>query len=387
MKNFLIYFSVFLPSILFFGQNIKLKNDNINYKYDVYSEIQGFDEHKFYHVKISDFNGNNYSYSEGLDERAKSADILYQNGVIYGKKWNYLKYELLFEIKLTASVPNKNEVISHADEATKTTKYAYKISSNHKYNVRVFDVTDNNQLIKEFTVDYSPETAWPNYPSATVGFASTKLLEDNYKNSQQTVEGFFKGIDSKLIANSFHKTIVPEIKMLISDSDKKMTFFSTKVKTKDTKFDKLDSATIYIDFGMEEIKKNEKAGIKGNHHVQNAKNYFLKAHKIYSEYNSNDFLGLFSDAELKDEYYWGMKSNLYLANFLIGDYTKTNEIYNEILEKVNAENEAKKNNPENIKSLLKRSSAEKALDSMKDFRKMELREARLSEVFKTRFAY
>lgn len=161
----------------------------------------------------------------------------------------------MFEIELTLSTSNKNEVISFVDPATKATKYAYKITAKQTYNVRIIDAKNNNKLLKEFKIDYTPETAWPNYPSATVGYASTKLLEDNYKNTQQTVEGFFKSIDFKLISFSYRKAIAPEIKMLLSDSDNRLIFFSTKVKSKDAKFDLLDSATIYIDLGMKEIKK------------------------------------------------------------------------------------------------------------------------------------
>lgn len=82
-----------------------------------------------------------------------------------------------------------------------------------------------------------------------------------------------------------------------------------------------------------------------------------------------------------------MKSNLYFANFLIGDYAKSNEIYNEILAKVNSEIEANKSRNESVIPSFKRTPATKALDSMKDIRDMELREAALYDVFKTRFGY
>jgi hypothetical protein len=175
--------------------------------------------------------------------------------------------------------------------------------------------------------------------------------------------------------------------MLLSDSDRRLIFFSTKVKAKDTKFDLLDSAVIYIDLGMEEIKKNDKAGIKGNHHPINAKNQFLKAHAIYSEYNKKEYLDLFTDPELKEEYLWGLKSNLYFSSFLIADYEKTNDIYNEIKAEVDAKIAANKNKTENIKAIMTRTPAEKAVDAMNEFRFYELREKEFFDVFKSRYSY
>lgn len=90
MKKTIAFLCAFSCTSILFSQNVKLKNDNIPYKYDIYSELEGFEDHKFYHTSISDFNGNKYSYSEGNDENAKKADIFYFTSLIYGKKWNYL---------------------------------------------------------------------------------------------------------------------------------------------------------------------------------------------------------------------------------------------------------------------------------------------------------
>ncbi len=381
-----------LTCTLVFGQKAKIKTDYVLYKYEIYPELDGYQEYKKFNIKISDKSGTVYSYSEGNTPQAQSSDINNMSGISYPFGMNTLKNDLFFEITQNSSTDVRNEFTSFQDQTTKVIKYAYRISALQNYTVKVYDNKNGNKLISEFTVEYRPATYWPGAPSATVGYGSERLLVDNFKHHEETEEGFYKKIDSRLVENTLVGKIGPDLRILLHGSQNKEQFAASTVHTKDTKFEKLDSAAIYVQQGMDEIKLNDKASIKGNHHVANAQNKFKKAHAIYLEFSKPEYVNWFTDAELKDEYIYGMKNNLFFTSFLVSDFAKANQIYEEVVKKIDEEKKLVKekeaeNNMTSVKAILFHSSAHKALNHMNLFRTNELREERLFTTFKQRYNY
>lgn len=388
MKKPLLLLLLVLISTQTFGQKAKIRTKQISYPYEVYSDLEGYHEVRNFTIKIVDNKGTEYSYSEGNTAEAKKADIHNELGIAYQLKSLVNSSQLFIEVIQNSSVQNEKELLIFEDPATKVKKYAYKISAVQNYTVKLFNPS-NNELIKEFNIDHSVQTQWPGQPSTTVGYTSKKLLDDNFIKKEETEEGFIKMIESKLIAYALNGKIGDQIKRTIHDSNKKIVYPINYVKTKDDKFVRLDSAVIYLDLGFEQIKINNKADLKGNHHLQNTKDYFMKAHNIFLAYSSDEYINWFTDVKLKDEYIHGMMGNLYFSSFLVLDFKKAEDIYSILNKKVEDQNGASQNTNSlaGATSSLRRTEAGKTLSSISAMHDFLIREKELSTVFKERYGY
>lgn len=389
MKNLIISIALVTISSFSFAQKAKIKMNSFLYKYEIYPELTGYENTKTFTLKILDKNNKTLSYSEGNTEAAKLANIHNPLGLAYGFKWLKNNTDLLFEIKQNTSEAQKKEFLSYQDPTTKVTKNSYMITAKQNYTVKIFDVKNDNKLLKEITLDVKARTDWPGSPSATVGYNSKKLLESNYAKKGETSEGFYQKIDARLIKSILKSEIGKEITTILHDSKAKLSNLPTYVKTKDDKFTLLDSAIIYIEKGLEEIKINSKSTKKGNHHLANAQKQFSLANSIYEKYAGDEYIDWFTDKELKEQYIFGITANTYLTKFLTSDFKGANDLYIAVNSKVENEKAIYANDKSvsGAFSSLKRSPAQKALDNINIIRPYMLREEALFEIFKTRFGY
>ena len=59
MNRQILILTLLLIGSLVYGQNAKIKTNAIFYKYDIYSELTGFEEYTKYDILIKDKNGIN----------------------------------------------------------------------------------------------------------------------------------------------------------------------------------------------------------------------------------------------------------------------------------------------------------------------------------------
>ena len=387
MKTSLTTLIILLFGTIVYSQKAKMKTKNIGFKYDVYAEKEGYENYTLYNIKIRDSKGKTYTYSEGNTAQAAASDINNMSGVGYPFRQNTLKNVLFFDVVQTSSTPFNKVVKYIEDKTTKEKTYFYQITAKQKYTVRILDVKNGNKLIKELNVEATPITRWP----LTSTFKSVKLLNYDYKYQKETTPGFVKKIDAKLIDRSLTSRIGKDIAMVMHERTAKPLFYASYVNTKDPTFNRLDSASIYLGFAMEDMKINRKGDVKGNYHRENVQKNIKKAHEIYLEFNKPEYLNWFTIDQLKEKYRYDMKANLYFTSFLISDFAKANEIYDQLNKIVEAENiEASKKDLdkiENVSQSLRRTSAKIAFDHILPFRVYQVREERLYDEFKNRFLY
>lgn len=380
MKTKLLILSLIAITTLSFAQKAKIKNQSFSCVYNIYPEITGHENKETFSIHIKNTKNVTFTYSQGYSENDKKADVYNSKG-ISGFKWVKSNAKLFFDIVQKTSQEKEKELLKYQDAATKIKKFSYRISADQTYEVSVSEINAKNEkvLIKSFDVNVSASTDWPGKPSASVGYPSAQLLSDNFNKKQETVSGFYKKIDGKLIHNAIHRRIGKEIKSLIHEQKNKIIYVPSYVKTKDERFSRLDSAIIYLDLGSDQLKINNKEGIKGNHHIENARFYFLKAHNIYLEYSGDEYLEWFTKPELKEQYNFEMASNLYLSSFLCSDHATANNVYNRIKNKASSEVTGELQ--------LKRTPAQKSMDKISSLLQKQEREEKFEQEFKKRYGY
>ena len=365
-------------SIIFYSncqaQKEKIKGNKFTYSYAVYPEIDGYQDTKTFTMDAS-VNGVKYSYSEGNTEEAKRADLYNPMGLAYKFSQRLSDADLKIEIDQTSSSPHDKIVVHYKDQATKTTRFSYKISANQVYSMKVYDMKNGGKLLKEVIIETSVLTHWPGVPSSTVGYGSKEALQENYTKKSETVRGFNKKINSALFLSSLYSGARPELIMLLHDSQEKIYSKTISIKSKGKDFSGLETAKEYLDLGFDLIKENDKLKIKGNHHVKNAQEYFALAHEIYLDFNKEEHINWFTDQKKQNEYSLGILRSLYFTSFLISDFESCDNLIAEI---GNMKDGASEDVIEDIKDML---------DEMKKIRKFQEREERLQSVFETRFTY
>lgn len=374
-------------SVVAHSQKAKIKQSNTTYHYTVYPELEGFIDLKTYMVKVKDFNGETYSYSEGTTEASKKVDLYNPLGMAYGFNWRTAETDLIFDITLTSSEAKPREVQVHTDQSTQQKKYVYKFTAIQEYNVKIY--SNQNDLIKEFTLsDIETISYWPAAPNGSAGYTSEKLLASNYSKNEVEVEGFIKKQKAALILPILKSKIGKEIVRILHESEEKFVYVISNVKTKDEMYSRLDSAEIYLNLGFDMVQANTKEGKKGNHHSPDAQNYFAKAHAIYKEYSQDKYINWFTDKSLQEEYIFAMATNLYLSSFLTSDFETANKLYEVTSSKALPDANAPTDNSLSSSfGSLKRSPAEKAKDNMDLLVYFLKREQRLYKVFQERMGY
>lgn len=356
------------------AQKEKIKSNKFVYSYAIYPEIDGFQDTKTFIMDAS-VNGVKYSYSEGNTEEAKRADLYNPLGLAYKFSQRLSDADLKIEIDQTSSSPMAKDIVQYKDQATKTTRFSYKISADQEYSMKVYDMKNGGNLLKEVIIETSVLTYWPGAPSSTVGYTSKEALQDNYTKQSETVQGFNKKINSDLFLSSLRSGVSAELVMLLHDSEEKIYAQTISVKSNGKDFSGLETAKEYLDMGFDLIKENEKLEIKGNHHVKNAQKYFVLANEIYLDFNKDEYTNWFTDQKKQNEYSLGILRSLYFTSFLISDFQSCNTL---IVEIGNMKDGAYEDVIEDINDML---------DEMKKIRKFQAREERLQSVFETRFTY
>lgn len=374
MKTTLILICSIIFSANCQAQKEKISSNKFVYSYAVYPELDGYQDTKTFLMDAS-VNGVKYSYSEGNTEEAKRADLYNPLGLAYKFSHRTADADLKIEIDQTSSSPLAKDIVNYKDQATKTTRFSYKISADQVYSMKVYDMKNGGNLLKEVIIETSVLTYWPGVPSSTVGYNSHEALLDNYTKQSETVPGFNKKINSDLFLMSLISGVRAELIMLLHDSEEKIDAQTISVKSSGKDFSGLETAKEYLDLGFDLIKANNKLEIKGNHHVKNAQEYFVLAHKIYLDFNKDEYTNWFTDPKQQNEYSLGILRSLYFTSFLISDF----ESCNNLIAKIESKKEgATEKVIEDINDML---------DEMREIRKFQAREERLQSVFETRFTY
>lgn len=216
-------------------------------------------------------------------------------------------------------------------------------------------------------------------------------MEDAFELQKKNDSNFYLKIYSDIIKKAFSQycqsAYVPPFTGRIKQVTRDLSYKLITFKTKETDlFQPLESTLIYMTQVSTLMEENQKVNVIGNGLAKNVYPALNRAHQIYKEFNDEKYFNYFTDEELQAEYYYFIKSNLYLTSILMDEFDQAQKM----LDEIKPEQKPKENHHGSAKAILNhmktrgRSEQQKAYDRMRRHELLVKRELTVWEDIQTR---
>lgn len=325
MKNLKTTVLFFLAGISIANAQ-KIKDDFIRFQYENMPVVVLPVEYTTYDIKVNFQAGDNgfktldlwsHFHLNGYDNKATNPDIIFEvnmgaltmfdkklkkvvekDPIVAGKTNTYFCYDLWFTcpIKFTAKTRAGKVILD-------TT------------------LSDHETMTDLFPV--------PNFPNMMTQKKYTSVADLETGLTFQVLNGF-----PDIRSNFLHKSL-KAIQNTIDENfgfEKIATAFTIySAKSKKADYSNLDSASAFMDEALGLISKNAKQKTRKNWHEENIKSTIAKSIKIW-ESATAEYIPNKEDQKITKELLIGIKQNLMYGYFLMDDYTKANNLGQEIVD-------------------------------------------------------
>ena len=401
--------AILLSTTSLFAQKAKIVEKIINYRYVIYPQFDGYEEIGKYQLNIADFDGGKFKVISNAITKPTDVDptINMLTGPINSKTFVSTAAPFVVNIvpKRDKSFLSK-EVASYkiTENGAESTRYTYVFKDVLHFDFEVLNA-DTVVLKSSYSSDLPYYWGGPIDKGANRGYASKGALENAWRHSEEKDKNLYNAIYARMIESRlleyFREEPMKGLNHYFSTYLWSGSFTFSSVKTKETtKFQVLDSATIYIDNAFDLTKKNVsvmgKETVKGNAFVPEINAMLRKAHNIYLEYNKDEYINWFTDPALKEEYTVFMLSNLYYTSFMLGEYELCDKIMKKLTPVITQESnkEEKKGLFSNSAAAFKEALSEvkvpkpvRAYNRIERFEELQKREAEQMNQIRQRYGF